>query len=314
MDLGPKNEFIQELVFSNDYDGYIVNKVPITSYQDVSNVSNMFVLSRFINASFWQLLFPVGNVDDNGNEQGSDDPAIGALFKNSRWQNGELFASGFLPGIVDADYSQMLSINSEFGVKEFGPELYGNNTIYFGTDGTGIPIFGLYYSANTQDRDYISPRRTVYDPGATLPFTSANTDSILTFTQTVPFYQWEINMVNGVVPNLPVSNTIFGQQSNNFVTNPGTSFYNYEYQDLDRTTSASDYFRPSSSINTAQYYNGFISNFDSSGNFIPDSPVPLGNRRYTFGAPQHFYFGLIQGGSAMDVFIFKYVDTTLVND
>jgi hypothetical protein len=34
--------------------------------------------------------------------------------------------------------------------------------------------------------------------------------------------------------------------------------------------------------------------------------------RYTFGAPFHFYFGLIKGSSAMDLFIQKYVDTNVV--
>ena len=313
MDLGPKNEFIQELVNSNDYDGYIVNKVPATSYQDVSNITNLFVLSRFTNASFWQLLFPVANTDDNGNTEGSDDPAIGALFKNSRWQNGQLFANGLLPGLIDADYSQMLSINSEFGVKEYGPELYGNDTIYFGTDGVGVPFFGLFYSADTQDRDYISPRRTIYDPSAILPFTDDDVEDIATFTQVVPFYQWRINMTAGLPDGRPLSNTIFGQQSNNFVTS-GLSFFSYGYQDLDRVNAASDYFRPSASIDTAQYYNAFISNYDDSGNFIPNAPTPLGDRTYTFAAPYHFYFGLVAGGTAMDVFITKYVDTTLVND
>ena len=313
MDLGPKNQFIQELVNSNDYDGYIVNKVPSTTYQDVSNVTNLFVLSRFVNASFWQLLFPVGNTDDNGNTEGSDDPAIGALFKNSRWQNGELFAGGLLPGVIDADFSQMISINSEFGVKEYGPELYGNNTIYFGTDGTGVPVFGLYYSAETQDRDYLSPRRTIYTPNATLPFTNADVENITTFTQVVPSYQWQINMANAI-SNTPVSTTIFGQQSNNFVTNPGGPFFSYEYQKLDRTNPTSDYFRPSSNIITGQYYNAFISNFDNSGNFIPNAPIPLGDRRYTFASPYQFYFGLVAGGTAMDVFITKYVDTTLVDE
>jgi hypothetical protein len=40
----------------------------------------------------------------------------------------------------------------------------------------------------------------------------------------------------------------------------------------------------------------------------------LENRRYanTFGGPFHFYFGLIQGGSAMDIFRTKYVDTNII--
>lgn len=314
MDLGPKNQFIQELVNSNDYDGYIVNKVRPTSYQDVSYVTNLFVLSRFINASFWQLLFPYGNTDDNGNTEGSDDPAIGALFKNSRWQNGQLFANGLLPGLIDADYSQMLSINSEFGVDEFGPELYGNTDIYFGNDGTGIPVFGLFYTANTQDRDYISPRRTIYDPTAEIPFTNADVENIATFTQVVPFYQWRINMTNGApAAGTPFSSTIFGQQSNNFVTSTN-AFFVSGYQNLDRTNPASDYFVPSATIDNAQYYNAFISNYDSSGNPIATSPIPLGDRIYTFAAPYHFYFGLVVGGTAMDVFITKYVDTTLTDD
>jgi hypothetical protein len=260
------------------------------------------------------LLFPVGNTDDNGNTEGSDDPAVSALFTNSRWQNGELYANGLLPGLIDADFSQMISINSEFGIPEYTPENYGNNTIFFGTDNTGIPLFGLYFTANTQDRDYLSPRRTVWNPNAVaFPLDISAVTNINTFTQTVPFYQWNLRSFP-VQPGDGNSNTIFGQQSNNFVTNGNNGqFFSFRYQDLDRANLSSEYFTPSSINNTLQYYNGIILNFDNAGNPTETVSVPQ-RTRYTFGAPFHFYFGLIQGGSAMDVFISKYVDTTIVNE
>jgi hypothetical protein len=317
MELGPKNQFIQEIVFSDEYDGYIVNKVPSTSYKDNSKVLNLFVLSRFVNVKFWQLLIPVGNSEDDDANQGSDDPSIRAVFTNSRWANGQLFFGGLLPSLVDADFSQMISISSEFGVYEYGPETYGNNTIYFGTDGTGIPFYGLFFSGNSVDRDYITPRRTLYNPATVLPITPDEETIIPTFTQEVPFYQWRINMTNSPVPigsGLALSRTIFGQQSNDFDTNPGFTFFRVGYQDLDRLDNSSEYFRPSTSNNISQYYNAFISNNDLTGALVSTTPTGYLNRTFTFGAPQHFYFGLIPGATAMDVFINKYVDTTLIDE
>jgi hypothetical protein len=310
MDLGPKNQFIQEIVFSDDYDGYIVNKVPSTSYKDNSKVLNLFVLSRFVNVNFWQLLIPVGNSEDDDANQGSDDPSIRAVFTNPRWANGELFFGGFLPSLVDADFSQMISISSEFGIYEYGPETYGNNTIYFGSDSASIPFFGLFFSGNSVDRDYITPRRTLYNPATLIPITSDEETKIPTFTQEVPFYQWKINMP----PASTNSNTIFGQQANDFDTNPGFVFFKIGYQDLDRLNFSSEYFRPSTSNNVAQYYNAFISNNDLNGLLVSTPPTGVSNRTFTFGAPQHFYFGLIPGATAMDVFINKYVDTTLIDE
>jgi hypothetical protein len=67
--MGPKNRFIQEIVFSDDYDGYIADVIPTTSYKDITTLQNLFVLSRLVNTKFIQILFPTGNVDDDtGNE------------------------------------------------------------------------------------------------------------------------------------------------------------------------------------------------------------------------------------------------------
>jgi hypothetical protein len=323
IDLGPKAGFIQELVYSDDYDGYIVPRIPTSTFQDVTDILNLFVLSRLVNTSFIQQLFPLP--DNSGNEQGGDDPSVGAFFKNSRWQNGQLFFSGLLPGLVDADYSQMISINSECGVNEFSPENYTNNDIIFAEDTVTptYPYFGIFFSGDNQLRDYITPRRTIWNANAPLPPAASGFTQIAVKTQVVPFYQWN------VFHNLDSPQSLFGTQSNNFITNfPSTptyvdsptfpnGFFAHGYQTLDRFGPSSEYFVPG--VNNTFYYKGYLINYsagtDSDGNpvVIAVNRIPSGTRyRYTFGAPFHFYFGLKQGASAMDRFIQKYVDTNII--
>ena len=351
LDMGPKNEFIQELVYSDDYDGYIVSRIPDTSYQDTTDLLNLFVLSRIVNSNFIQQVIPLP-VDEGGNEEGSDDPSVGAMFSNTRWGNGSVFGLGVLPGLIDADYSQMISINSEFGVQEYSPDTYTNDDIFFGEDegipGTpflaqfsrrGVtrrtrsnkPVFAVYFSGDNQLRDYISPRRTIwYDHAPTNAIDPGDFTEIDTSTQTVPFYQWNVFHDRGSSPS------VFGYQSNNFITEFDSGeytnssefpngFFSSGYQALDRFSDLSEYFQPDG--NDSYYYKGFLLNFsaltDSDGNFITDSdnnivrvptfvaPASVTNR-YTFGAPFHFYFGLIKGSSAIDLFIQKYVDTNVV--
>jgi len=327
IDMGPKAAFIQEIVYSDDYDGYIVPRIPSSSYQDTTDILNLFVLSRLVNTSFLQQLFPLP--DGNGNEQGGDDPSVGAFFKNSRWQNGILFSSGLLPGLVDADYSQMISINSEFGVNEFSPENYTNNDLIFAEDNLNptYPYFGIFMSGDNQMRDYISPRRTIWNANAPLPPSPSGFTEISIKTQVVPFYQWN------VFHNLDSPQSLFGTQSNNFITEfgPGpyvqsatfpNGFFSHGYQSLDRFGPSSEYFVPGAAGSlplTSFYYKGYLINYsagtDSDGNVVAVAVnrIPVGARyRYTFGAPFHFYFGLKQGGSAMDLFIQKYVDTNIV--
>ena len=314
LDMGPKNRFIQEIVFSDEYDGYIADVIPTTSYKDITTLQNLFVLSRLVNTKFIQILFPTGNVDDDtGNESGSDDPSIAAFFGNQRWKstaanpNGELFFGGLLPAQIDGDYSQLISINSEFGVLEYSPENYGQNSIYFAVeDDNGYPFYGVFFSGNNQQRDYVSPRRTLWNPNATLPLGTADTTNIPVRTQVVPFYQWRTNQNLG-----DPTPKIFANQNNNFNTITST-YFSSGYQTLDRLNAASQYYDPNG--NNSNNYKGYIYNIDpATGEFNVDSP-PDYRTNYTFGAPFYFYFGLIQGSSAMDRFITKYVDTNFVNE
>jgi hypothetical protein len=304
LDLGPKSDFIQELVYNDDYDGYIVDKVKSTSFQAISDILNLFILSRLINTSFNEQITP----NTESGDEGSSDPSVKALFSNSRWNNG---GATFVPGYVDGDYSQMIAINSQFGITEFSPESYSSDSVYIGQntiplgDGgsVGFPLFGLLLTGNTQDRDYISPRRTIWNSGGTLTNNQQLIDcwftNITTNSQEVPFYQWSLDYLSQTPQN------IFGSQSNNYYTNDN-SFFSYKYQSLDRLNPASQYFQ--NDQDDGYYIRGTQINFDNNG--VPTESIPQ-NFEQTFlvGAPFYFYFGLKKGASAMDVFITKYINT-----
>jgi hypothetical protein len=304
LDLGPKSDFIQELVYNDDYDGYIVDKVKSTSFQAISDILNLFILSRLINTSFNEQITP----NTESGDEGSNDPSVKALFSNSRWNNN---GATFVPGYVDGDYSQMIAINSQFGITEFSPESYSSDSVYIGQNtvslgggaSIGFPLFGLLLTGNTQDRDYISPRRTIWNSGGTLTNNQQLIDcwftNITTNSQEVPFYQWSLDYLSQTPQN------IFGSQSNNYYTNDN-SFFSYKYQSLDRLNPASQYFQNDQA--DGYYIRGTQINFDNNG--VPTESIPQ-NFEQTFlvGAPFYFYFGLKKGARAMDVFITKYINT-----
>jgi hypothetical protein len=314
LDLGPKAYFIQELVNNDDYDGYIVSKIKSTSYNNVSEILNLFILSRLVNPNFLQFLIP----STPGVNEGSDDPTVRGFFKNRRWENNN---TSTLPALVDADYAQMISINSEFGIIPFSVSNYAQtvDSVYQPVilgDENNFPFFGLLLTGITQDRDYISPRRTIWNPQATIDTPQQyNFTEIPVKSQEVPFYLWKLIKMNNEETGQPMDyGTIFGSQNNNWVTNYpdstgefNNSFFQYKYQKLDRFNNASRYFQVDG--NLAANYRGTLINFDS--NNVPTDTIPTQNfnPQFLVGAPNHFYFGLKRGGSALDRFLIKYVNT-----
>ena len=300
MDLGPKDTFIQELVNTDEYDGYIVSKVPSTSYKDVSEIFNLFVLSRLVNNSFIENLLI----------SALPEIVMAMFFTNKRWG-----AFSALPAYVDGDYSQMLSINSEFGISEFNVSNYsqpvdsGFQSVYFGGSGA-YPLFGIFLTGNTQDRDYITPRRTIWNPNASINQNpDYNFSQIPVKTQTVPFYQWKLDDQNYSSIG---QYTIFGNQNNNWVTDSQVTppnFFSYGYQNMDRLNPQSNYFQPDG--NNSNYFRATLINF-SNGTPTIDLPQTFNGSSFIVGAPQHFYFGLVKGGSAIDKFRIKYVNTELI--
>jgi len=293
MDLGPRNYYQQELVMSDDYDGYVVNKLVNTTFSDVSELLNLFILTRLANKDFFARLIIGNNI----------------LTYFSRDAFG-----------VDGDYAQSISVNSEVGVAPFDAANYPDNPpgqvdpIYLNTlSSFSGQIFGVFFSSDTQTRDFLSPKRTIINPtGSTSNICTFNNFKV--FTQKVPFYQWEIKTNSDV-------DSIFGSQNNEWYSNPitGNTFFSKGYQTLDRVEPASRYVR-SNNNNQSQYFKGYIYTVDTNGDINPSVPPntywdqngPFVPRAVTVGTPYHFYFGLKRGKTAFDRFTTKWIDTNRI--
>ena len=275
MDLGPRDEFAYELTLSENYYGYNMQNMNSTTYQDVSNLLNLFIISRQISTSFLTQII-----------RGT---AVFFSRPNAR---------------VDGDYAQMISINSEIGVDEFDFEEYNFSTTGSSTENTyfvGDSIFGVFFSSNTQTRDYITPRRIIRNdniPGGSY-------DNLPIFSQLVPMYEWKINLPGS-------SNSIFGTDKNDWATTQNDiQQQTYRYQDLDRIKLQFNYFM--GQTNLPVFLKGYIYNVQYNGTTYGFQPIynsQLINQQrgsYTVGAPFHFYFGLKRGNSALDKFNVKYL-------
>ena len=297
MDLGPRSQFLQEIVMSDDYDGYVVKKMGSTTFTDVSEILNLLIISRLASTSFLGQLLGAG----------------GGHILSYFNQRTKLF--------VDADYAQMISISSELGVADFEssnyPSIIGaQDPIFFNGGGVADGIIGIFFSSDTQVRDFISPKRTIINDLAMVTDTCAF-NYFNVFTQSVPFYQWEIK--EGSTPY-----SIFGSQSNDWYTNTlNTEFFTHKYQTLDRIEQNSRYFRTSTGGSNINDYKGYIYSVDTLGNYNPNfasqdlntAPFSIPNSRIiTVGAPYHFYFGLKKGKTSFDRFATKWIGFETITD
>jgi len=291
MDLGPRDELQKYLSQSGNWDGYIMNKLESTTFGDTSDLLNIFVLSRLANTSF-------------------------TTFFKSRSSSVLNFFDSRSKKFVDGDFAQMLATNSQFGIAAYEPESYpeplssdtlSNSSLFlpttFGNDKD--VIFGIFYTGDSQSRDYISPNRILYNPNGQIGDPCAYSFIPVT-TQVVPFYLWEIKQ------NTDITN-IFGTQTNDWTFENG---YSYRYQGLDRLLLYEDtrIFQPSDNISNMNFHKGWIYNVDdtiiNSGTGENDyNPYQEFARGYNFGAPYYFYFGLKKGASAFDRFTTKWIDT-----
>ena len=317
MDMGPRNDYMQEIVMSDDYDGYIMNKMNSTTYGDVNELLMLFIMSRLTRTSFLEELI------------GTQGASIFSYFSRAN-----LFGDG--------DYSQSISINSEIGVAPFEVNNYldlGTVNVYNSMSGTFSPfnlqdpiyvtpngdsndvVFGVFFNSDTQIRDYISPKRTIINSETSLGNLTCAFNTFSVFSQEVPFYQWNL-VSNGDTPN------IFGGQQNEWQTNGNGGFFSFNYQELDRISPLSTYFRTNNTTHLSNF-KGYI--YSVSGPLIisagtTNTGQPILNSIMNFnpntsgaatqpdtdiltGAPFHFYFGLKIGKSAFDRFATKWLDT-----
>jgi hypothetical protein len=310
MDLGPINTFIQEIVLSDDYDGYVVNKLNSTSYGEVDNTLNLFIISRLINSGFLKNI--LGALNIIGYFRGRDNKFS-----------------------FDGDYSQLISISSELGVAPFQASNYPDNTnpagsqqnpIFFNDANSSKAVVGIFFSSNTQTRDYISPRRQILNP-FTDSVDGCSFNDINVFSQVIPMYQWRIYGGKD-------GGGIFGNQENTWQkgslgTPAHSGLFSYRYQDLDRLQPTSRYFRTDAGSNFTYFNKGHIYSVlssaiptpdpniyidESTGNWVLNTPGLNGesDEWITVGGPFHFYFGLRQGGSAFDRFRQKFINTEII--
>jgi hypothetical protein len=322
IDLGPRNNYMQEIVMSDEFDGYVSSKLGPTTFQDVSDLLMLFIISRLGNLSTLDIIagaFGVGGAKIES-------------FFNRNEESGVLGIGG--TSMVDADYAQMIAINSELGVIPFDKINYKDYAEPANPPGIQDPVFiagttfktviiGVFYRADLQLRDYISPKRTILDGLAQITYSGCNVNYFPVKSQRVPFYNWDIRTGG---PN----DTIFGSQHNDWYSNPiSGGFMSYKYQDLHREQQPSRYFRTNPNTLGLNYYPGFISAVEASGTWInPATGLPWTNsdgyynysarvsnwnqntptpRAINTGAPFYFYFGLKKGKSAYDRFSQKWI-------
>jgi len=271
MDLGPRDEFTKEICFNPEFQGYIVDTIKTSSYNDTSDLLQLFVISRLTGSGFWSQVLGLG------------DSSIQKLFSrpNSR---------------IDGDIAQLLSINSEYGTIPYLGTNYSEDDVLFTDDVNGNATLGVFYQANTVNRDMISPGRFTFSDTISgfLVDNYGHTD------QEVPFYKW----------NLTNTNTIFGDEMNDWlIKNQSGGIDSINYQSIDRTNNGHGYHNYGVTLPTSESP-GFIYNSKLNNNTIePDSTK--GNRpsRFMVGSPYFFYFGLKKGSSSMN----KYIDKFILN-
>jgi hypothetical protein len=281
-----------------------MNRLGATSFQDVSDLLNQFILSRLISQTIVGLIVQqfaqmVPSNPANQAATGSIADSVGRMF--SRPQNK-----------VDGDYAQMVAINSQIGVLGYDADeyLYPDTTavpsapqgyVFLNPSSSFHNVFGVFYKSNTQLRDWLSPHRLVISENG-LVSNNCTYDNSPIFTQEVPFYQWEIKQ-NAGVGETPNPDSIFGDQKNEWSTDAPV-FFTRGYQSMDRLDS--DYMQPvDGSIYT--YHKGYIYNVVS-GDISPQPPQAGGpDRIVTPSGPYYFYFGLLRGKSAYDRFLVKWI-------
>lgn len=283
MNLGPKSQIFAELSLNPSDTGYVVNQLSPTSFGDPSDLISLFVISRITSDRFFNALLNTYN-------------SVGSTLLSNLAINSFFSRPGER---VDGDLTQLMSINSEFGVIKFSSEVYKNvpndpdNPIIYLSSNNGEVVLGLFFSSTTEDlqyKDFLTPGRILFRP---TPTSNAFTYVYGIKSQKVPFYRWKTTPPNGL-PN------IFGGQQNNWET-ASTGIFSEYYQSLDRTKQGQpSYFLGSNSQLNDINARGYIYNVDNNG----DVSINSGNYPTTFlvGAPNQFYFGLINGATAMDRF------------
>jgi hypothetical protein len=276
INLGVKNRL--ERTF-NDFStfGYVVNALNTTSHYDNSDLLNLFIVSRILDSEVWMKSL-------------ANNTLVNSFFSR-------------LGKKVDGDLAQILSINSEFGVVKFSPEIYAftevnSPTIVFRENNKNF--IGVFYSSSQADlqlKDHITPGRVNFRQGDALVIQNYGNNS-----QEVPFYSWML---------AKKTKTIFGNDENDWGTNQ-SNIISKRYQSLERIKpntnienyTTTDYFSDLSFDLSYNNDRGYIF-AEKDNKYYKESAK---SDSFVVGAPFHFYFGIKKGFSALDKFKTKYLN------
>jgi hypothetical protein len=164
MDLGPRDQFTKEICVNPQFEGYMLETMKSTSYNDTSDLLQLFIISRLINSNFWTQILGIG------------DASINRMFSRSEDR-------------IDGDVAQLFSINSEYGVEGFSDDAYDDDTLY--VSGSGDALVGVFFTGSTENRIKLTPGITTFTPTLTNYFGYPK-------TQEVPFYLWKLNTTNTI--------------------------------------------------------------------------------------------------------------------
>ena len=159
MDLGPKTEFLKEIMLTPEFESFLVNTIKSTSYQDISGILNLFIISRLVNSKFFAQLLGLG------------DASIQKIFSRQ-----DSTVNRFFDSRIDGDYAQLISINSEYGVIPY----LDNNYLDSITVGE---VIGIWFDSEEELRREMGPGEITIGP-VTSQFDYVS-------SQEVPFYGWQ---------------------------------------------------------------------------------------------------------------------------
>ena len=166
MDLGPRDEFTKEISSDPQFLGYNVNTLKTTSFNDTSDLLQLFILSRLVSTGFLAQMLSLGDASINRMFSRTDDR-------------------------MDGDAVQMFSINSEYNVEGFDDDEYNDNDIFVGQDSNGDALFGVFFRSSSDGRKKVSPGLETFTTTLSNYYGFPN-------SQVVPMYQWKNNDTSSI--------------------------------------------------------------------------------------------------------------------
>ncbi len=127
--------------YNPQFEGYLMETFQSTSFNDTSDLLQLFIISRLINSNFLGQMLGIG------------DASINRMFSRSEDR-------------IDGDIAQLFSINSEYGVEGFSDDVYDDDTLYVA--GSGDALVGVFFTGSTENRIKLTPGITTFTPKSAL--------------------------------------------------------------------------------------------------------------------------------------------------